>query len=84
MKCICGNEFDKPDAVLDNEEWVDVCPACGKEILIGKWVEYKDQILEIEEETETDFICRIVDYLKPTFKLKYGETLIIGKAVLNV
>ena len=56
----------------------------------GNWIDYfnektkEDMILEVVVEFTDSYLCRIVDYQKPTFKLKYGGYISIPKGASNV
>lgn len=58
--------------------------------MVGEWIDYispktgEDMILEILFEIDGEYICRIVDYTKPTYKLKYGGYIAIPKGAANV
>jgi hypothetical protein len=58
---------------------------CGsfwrEEEVIGEWIEFEDMILEVVSETEYSYYCRIVDYMKMTYKLKYGGYITVAKEV---
>jgi len=50
--------------------------------MIGEWIDFGDMILEVVSETEYSLYCRIVDYMKPTYKLKYGGYITIAKEAI--
>jgi len=50
--------------------------------MIGEWIDFEDMILEVVSETEYSLYCRIVDYMKMTYKLKYGGYITIAKEAI--
>ena len=50
---------------------------------VGRWIDYEDSILEVVEITETDIIGREVLINKSSPKLKYGDTIVISRTMVE-
>ena len=50
---------------------------------IGSWIDYADKIIEITQITETDIIGKEVLHMAGFNDLRYGETLIISRSLIE-
>lgn len=47
---------------------------------VGDWIDFGPLIIEITAITFSDIIGRIIEYNKPTYDLKYGESVVLSKS----
>ena len=47
---------------------------------IGDWIDFGPKLIEITSITHTDIIGLYIEYNKPTFKLQYGEPVVLSKS----